>query len=49
MRSRTEIEKDIESSQRNYDGSLQDCRADSEDMQALILEVLLDIRNILRR
>ena len=38
MRSRNEIEKDTES-----------CRADSEDMQALILEVLLDIRNILRR
>lgn len=49
MRSRTEIENDIESSYiDDDDGSVQHCKADDEDMQALIIEVLLDIRELLQ-
>ena len=47
MRRRAEIEGDTESIHRNYDGSIQYGKADSEDMQVLILEVLLDIRKLL--
>jgi len=49
MRRRTEIEKDIESISRDDDGDLHYIHADSEDMQALTLEVLLDIRDILSK
>jgi len=49
MRSRTEIEKDIESISRDDYGDIHYFHADSEDMQALTIEVLLDIRDILSR
>jgi hypothetical protein len=47
MRSRTEIEKDVESINRDDDGDIHYFHADSDGVQVLILEVLLDIRDIL--
>lgn len=49
MRNRQEIEKDVDSSSRNDWGDVQHFHADSEELQTLTLEVLLDIRDILMR
>ena len=49
MRSRNKFEANIDSSYRDNNGYMQYNHADEEELQTLILEVLLDIRDLLRR